>query len=35
VLIGSAHCYQQIEVTFKFNDQHAILDQKISGGEFA
>jgi len=38
VLIGSAEnlCYQQIEVTLKFNDKRKLIDRQIeSGGDFA
>ena len=34
VLIGSGHCFQQIEVTLKFNEQRGVTDRQISGGEF-
>lgn len=37
VLIGDGgnHCYQQIEVGFKFNKERKLLDQRIeSGGDF-
>lgn len=36
VLIGSGHCYQQIEVGMKFNANRDLLEKKVeSGGEFA
>ena len=34
VLIGNGHCFQQIEVLFKFDEGRRVLDRKISGGEF-
>jgi hypothetical protein len=34
VLIGTGHCFQQIEVLFKFNESRRVLDREISGGEF-
>ncbi len=34
VLIGNRHCFQQIEVVFKFDESRRVLDRKISGGEF-
>ena len=34
VLDGNQLCFQQIEVTFKFNDLRGLLDRQISGGEF-
>jgi hypothetical protein len=34
VLMGNEHCYQQIEVTLKFDDQHRLLEQRVVGGEF-
>jgi hypothetical protein len=34
VLVGSGHCFQQIEVHFKFNEDRHILDKEIIGGEF-
>jgi hypothetical protein len=34
VLIGSGHCFQQIEVVFKFNVDRGVIEQHITGGEF-
>jgi hypothetical protein len=34
VLIGNNHCFQQIEVVFKFDQGKRILNREISGGEF-
>ena len=34
VLVGSGHCFQQIEVIFKFNEARGLLDRQITGGEF-
>ncbi len=34
VLIGSGPCYQQVEVTFKFDEGRNVLEQKATGGEF-
>jgi beta-xylosidase len=34
VLIGSGHCYQQIEVVFQFNSQRGVISRQITGGEF-
>jgi hypothetical protein len=34
VLIGNRHCFQQIEVFFKFDESRHLLDRKISDGEF-
>ena len=34
VLIGSGHCYQQVEVSLKFDANRKLLDRQISGGEF-
>ena len=34
VLIGSGHCFQQIEVTFKFDASHTLQEKQISGGTF-
>jgi DNA-directed RNA polymerase subunit N (RpoN/RPB10) len=34
VLVGNQHCFQQIEVIFKFNDLRGLLDRQITGGEF-
>lgn len=34
VLIGSGHCYQQIEVGLKFNQSRDLLEKKVENGEF-
>jgi hypothetical protein len=34
VLIGNGHCFQQIEVIFKFSADKRVLDRKINGGKF-
>jgi hypothetical protein len=34
VLMGSGHCYQQIEVVFQFNQERGVLGRQITGGEF-
>ena len=34
VLVGNQHCFQRIEVIFKFNEARRLLDRQISGGEF-
>ncbi len=34
VLIGGARCFQQVEVIFKFDESRAVIDRKITGGEF-
>jgi DNA-directed RNA polymerase subunit N (RpoN/RPB10) len=34
VLIGDGHCFQQIEVSFKFDAGKRVLDREIKGGEF-
>ena len=34
VVMGSGHCYQQVEVTFKFDENRRILDRQAAGGEF-
>jgi hypothetical protein len=34
VLIGNGHCFQQIEVVFKFDAGKHVLAREISGGEF-
>ena len=34
VLMGSGHCFQQIEVLFKFNEERETLGREITGGEF-
>ena len=32
VLVGNQHCFQRIEVIFKFNEARRLLDRQISGG---
>jgi DNA-directed RNA polymerase subunit N (RpoN/RPB10) len=34
VLIGSGHCFQQIEIVINFDNDRHVLDRKIRGGEF-
>jgi hypothetical protein len=34
VLIGDDHCFEQIEVIFKFDEDRRVLDKRITGGEF-
>jgi len=34
VLIGGGRCFQQVEVIFKFDERRAVIDRKITGGEF-
>ncbi|MFH1524039.1 MAG: hypothetical protein ABIF04_03665 [Chloroflexota bacterium] len=34
VLVGNKLCFQKIEVIFKFNEQHGVLEKQITGGEF-
>ena len=34
VLIGSGHCFQPVEVLFKFDASKKIIDRQIVGGEF-
>ena len=33
VLIGNEHCFERIEVIFRFNEDRHVLDRQISGGE--
>ena len=33
VLIGNEHCFERIEVIFRFDEDRHVLDKKISGGE--
>jgi hypothetical protein len=35
VLMGSGHCFQQIEVELKFDSSRQLLEQHITGGEFS
>jgi DNA-directed RNA polymerase subunit N (RpoN/RPB10) len=34
VLIGNGHCFQQIEVVFKFDASKHMFEREINGGEF-
>jgi hypothetical protein len=34
VLIGSGHCHQQVETTFKFDERHHVIEKQASGGVF-
>jgi hypothetical protein len=34
VLMGSGHCYQQIEVALSFGPDHRLVSQEIRGGKF-
>jgi hypothetical protein len=34
VLIGSGRCFQQIEVTLRFNARRELIDRQIAGGIF-
>ena len=34
VLIGQQRCFQQIEVTLKFDAHRRLLERQITGGEF-
>ncbi len=34
VLMGSQHCYQQIEVDLTFDARHKLIQKEISGGKF-
>jgi len=34
VLIGNEHCFERIEVVFKFDENRRVLNKQISGGEF-
>ena len=34
VLMGSERCFQQVEVTFKFDASQQLLDTQVSGGKF-
>ena len=33
VLIGDEHCFERIEVIFRFDEDRHVLDKKIFGGE--
>ena len=34
VLMGSGHCFQQIEVTLKFDASRKLQEKRVSGGKF-
>jgi len=34
VLMGSGHCFQQVEVVFHFNQDHKLISKEITGGKF-
>ncbi len=34
-LVGSRLCFQRLEVTLTFDDNRRLVEQEISGGEFA
>ena len=34
VLIGNEHCFERIEVVFKFDGNRRVIDKQISAGEF-
>ncbi len=34
VLIGGGPCYQQVEVTFKFDESRNVIERQVAGGEF-
>jgi len=34
VLMGGGHCFQQIEVTLKFDASRKLLEKQVSGGKF-
>jgi len=34
VVMGSGHCYQQVEVTFKFDENRNVLEKTAVGGDF-
>jgi len=34
VLMGSGHCYQQVEVTYKFDENRNVIEKQVTGGEF-
>ena len=35
VLMGSGHCFQQIEVTLKFDAERQLQEKQVNGGKFA
>ena len=34
VLMGSGHCFQQVEIELKFNASKQVIDKQIHGGTF-
>ena len=34
VLMGSGHCFQQIEVELRFDSNRKLLDKQVTGGKF-
>jgi hypothetical protein len=34
VLMGSERCFQQVEVTLRYNSARQLLEKEISGGKF-
>ena len=34
VLMGSGHCFQQIEVELRFDTSRQLLEKQVSGGKF-
>ncbi len=34
VLVGPGPCYQQIELTFRFDERRRVLERSVSGGDF-
>jgi DNA-directed RNA polymerase subunit N (RpoN/RPB10) len=34
VLIGNGHCFERIEVIFKFDETRRVLNKQVYGGEF-
>ena len=34
VVMGSGHCFQQIQVELKFTSTRTVIDEKIQGGTF-
>jgi len=34
VLMGGGHCFQQVEVTLRFDASRQVLEKQISGGKF-
>jgi len=34
VLMGSGHCFQQIEVILKFDASRQLVDKQVNGGKF-